>query len=136
MVYFAPLEEDMKHQFDEKFDPMDDDVQIALDRRRKLADGDVRMILRMRDSGRSKASIARVFGVNRSTIYRICNGLTQLSVTRPSSQTGTKRRCLTEAQVQEIRELLEIETPVKAIAHKFNVTDVTINNIASGKTWQ
>jgi DNA invertase Pin-like site-specific DNA recombinase len=125
----------MKHQFDDEFDPTDDDVQIALDRRRKLSDGDVRMILKMRDAGRSQASIARVFGVHRRTIYRLCNGISRQVVTRPGAWTAKSNNRLTEERVKEILRLKAAGTPVKDIARKFKVTDLTIQNICSKKTW-
>lgn len=80
--------------------------------------------------------IAEMFNVTNSAISSIKKGRSWVNVGENVSELGYwNNKKLTELDVLEIKELIKLGVDNKDIVKKFNITNLTVRNIKTGKTW-
>lgn len=100
-----------------------------------LTDDIVIEILDLMKEGFSDIELAAHFGVVRSSMYKIRNGLSWKHIARDKLPTIDRKKKLDAAAIFEIRQLFNTETDTE-IARKFNVSSGTIHQIRIGATWK
>lgn len=111
----------------------------------KLTEADVRTIYAMRITGKKCEHIAKLFGLNPSTVGDILNGvhwqhmlgtegcptLDQLKAVK-TARTLSK---LTTDQAREIKQRIAKGEPIKPLAREFGIAFQTVSDIKRGKSW-
>jgi Trp operon repressor len=104
----------------------------------RLTEDRVHQIIGLLLEGQTQSAIAKQFGVAEATIRRIASGKAWKQVPRPPNFASKIRHStakLTEAQVGEIRQLLQAGHSQQVVGRKFNVGQATISDIATGRSW-
>ena len=87
----------------------------------------------------SMRGLSREYGVSLQTIRSVLRGESWLGIgcdVSKMAKRGWDPAKLTEDQVSEIRELLEVGVPLTEIAQRYGVSRRTIYGIREGETWK
>lgn len=110
----------------------------------KLTESDIPMIVELYNGGLTQVEIGRRYGVDYYTIGKILRGLDWKHVPRAETMEmdnqvrGSRSHLavLNEADIPRIRQLRKEGLLLRQIAEQYGITETTVSNIATGRTWK